>query len=273
METIIVGTDFSLPANNAVNYAVELAKFFNAKLVLVNSYSLPLAGYDSTAPLNMIAALQETSAKRLSDLKKEIIEKNYDFEIECISEIGTPFGVLKDVASRSSADLVVMGMVGEGGFLKRHVLGSATLHVARDLKIPLFIIPQEVKYRRIHQISFACDLDKIEETTLMHTTKYFAAIFDAEVEIVTVDTGKSEEPAKKLETYAFVEKRFQNIKHKNVFIMDKNISRALEYYFKFHKTDLVIVNPKKQSVFQKLFGESVTKNLAFNCEVPLLIVH
>jgi hypothetical protein len=37
METILVVTDFSALANNAVNYAIELAKYFSAKLILVNT--------------------------------------------------------------------------------------------------------------------------------------------------------------------------------------------------------------------------------------------
>ena len=33
MDTILVPTDFSPSATNAVNYAVELAKFFDAKQI------------------------------------------------------------------------------------------------------------------------------------------------------------------------------------------------------------------------------------------------
>jgi len=273
METIIVGTDFSSPANNAVNYAAELAKFFNAKLIIVNGVSLPVGGYDSGAPLDMISVLQETSLNQLNELKKEIIKKNYDFGIECISEVGSSFGVIKDVAARYSAELVVMGMTGEGGFLKKHVLGSSALRVAHDLTIPLFIIPEAASYHRIRQICFACDMDKVEETTLLHTAKYFATVFDAEIELVTVKKNRDDVAWNRGDTYSFIEKRLQNTKHKNVYIKDDNVSQALEYYFKFHKTDLVMVNPKKHGIFQSFFTESVTKSLAFNVEVPLLIIH
>ncbi|HOZ86508.1 MAG TPA: universal stress protein [Bacteroidia bacterium] len=273
METIVVGTDFSAPANNAVDYAVNLAKFFNTKLVLVNAYPLPVAGYDTFLSSEIIASVQDSSIKGLEALRSDIIRKNYDFGIECVSEAGTSAAVVNWVASRCSADLVVMGMVGEGGFLKKHLLGSSALQAARDLTIPLFIVPEAVTYQRVQRICFACDMEKIEEGTLLQTARYFASVFGAEIEIVTVKQSREEVAWNKSETYAVVEKRLRNTKHKSVYIKDNDVSQALEYYFKFHKTDLVLVNPKKHGFFQTLFGESVTENLAFNIEVPLLIIH
>ncbi|PBQ30507.1 hypothetical protein CNR22_01565 [Sphingobacteriaceae bacterium] len=273
METIIVGTDFSLPAQNAVNYAVGLAKHFSAKLVLVNSYSLPIAGYDSLAPLDMISTLQEASRVSLKSLKDEILRENYDFGVECFSYLGTPYGALTDAVAKYSGELVVMGMVGEGSFLKRHIMGSSAVSVARDLEIPTFIVPEAARYRKISSICFACDMDKIEEGTLLYTARDFADIFDAELELVTVDGNDKELVYDKSETYAFAEKRLQGIKHKQVHIEDKNVSKALEYYFKFHKTDVVMVNPRKHTLLQKLFTESVTKSLAYTLETPLLVIH
>jgi len=273
METIIVGTDFSLPATNAVNYASGLAKFFSARLILVNAFSLPLAGYDSMEPLDMIAELQQNSVSRLNELKNDIIKRNYDFGIECVSAIGSSFATMRDVANKYSADLAVMGMVGEGSFVKKYLVGSSAIHSARELSIPLFIVPEAAKYHKIHQIAFACDMEKIEETTLLHSAKYFASVFDAEIELVTVNQNSDDGAWNKNEPCSFVEKRLETVRHKNVHIRDNNVSQALQYYFKFHKTDLVIVNPKKHGFFQTLFAESITKNLAFSMEVPLLIIH
>lgn len=273
METIIVGTDFSVPANNAVIYAGELARYFSARLILVNSYSLPLGASDSMTSLHMISELRDHSLQKLEALKKEMILKSYDFGIDCIAELGSPTEVITSVAEQNSADLIVMGMIGEGSFLKRNFLGSSALSVSRNSEIPLFIVPEAVKYHRIHQICFACDLENIEENTLLYTAKYFAAVFDAEIELVTVKKAGKEVILEKPEIHAFVEERLQNIPHKSVYIKDDSSARALEYYFRFHKTDLVMINPRKHNFFKSLFSESVTKHLAFSVEVPLLIIH
>ena len=68
MDTILVPTDFSAPANNAVNYAVELAKFFDAKLVLVNAYAIPPASYEVGISIEIISAMREQAEKQLEEL-------------------------------------------------------------------------------------------------------------------------------------------------------------------------------------------------------------
>lgn len=273
METIIVGTDFSLPAQNAVNYGVELAKHFSAKLVLVNSFSLPVGGFDSAAPMDMIAVLQDGSLNGLRELKQSIIKNNYDFGIECVSQVGSPYSVIKDAVEKYSGDLVVTGMVGEAGFLKRHLIGSSAISLAKNLQVPTFIIPEFATYHKIQNICFACDTDKIEEDNLIYTARNFSKIFDAELEIVSIDDRDQELVFDKSETYAFVEERLQGVKHKQVHIEDKDVSKALEYYFKFHKTDVVMVNPKKHTLLEKLFTKSITKTLAYTLKIPILVVH
>lgn len=273
METIIVGTDFSVPAQNAVNYAVELSKYLGTRLILVNSFTLPLGGYDSTAPFEMIGAFQDASQKGLQELKEEILKKNYDFGIECFSQMGTVLSVIESAAAKYSADLIVMGMVGEGSFVKRHLIGSSAVSVARKIEIPTFIIPEAVRYHRIEKMCFACDTDKLEEGTLIYTARDLSEVFNAELEIVSVSKGDEELVFDKSETYTFIEKRLQGIKHKQVQIEDADVSKALEYYFKFHTTDLVMVNPQKHSFFHKMFNESITKILAFTIKTPLLLIH
>ncbi|PBQ33708.1 hypothetical protein CNR22_18620 [Sphingobacteriaceae bacterium] len=273
MKTILVGTDFSSPAKNAVYYAAELAKFFSAKLVLVNAVPMPLGGYDTGAPLEVMADLMENSKTLLKSLKQELIRKDYSADIAVVSEIGNAFTVMKDVAASHSADMLVMGMVGEGGFLKQHLIGSFALRAARELTLPLFIVPETAEYRRIHHICFACDMDKIKESTVLYTAKYFATAFDAEIELVTVEKKDMALVSSKDEPYTFLEQRLENTKHKTVYIKDNNVARALDYYLKFHTTDLVMVNPKKHTFFETLFEESVTRKLAFSVQVPLLIVH
>ncbi|MBK7818144.1 MAG: universal stress protein [Sphingobacteriaceae bacterium] len=43
MKTILVPTDFSRVSNNAIDYAAELAVFSKSKLILFNSYHIPVA--------------------------------------------------------------------------------------------------------------------------------------------------------------------------------------------------------------------------------------
>ncbi len=273
METILVPTDFSPSANNATDYAVELAKFFDAKLILTNAYSMPPVNYEAGFSVEIVTALQETAVKQLENLKKQLLLKNEHLTIECEVEMGTPYDVIQSTTKKYNADLIVMGIVGEAGKLKEHLIGSSAVKVARHLEIPTFIIPENVKYHRIHHISFACDMEKTEETVLVYIAKYFSKMFDADLEVVNVEKPEEEISEDKAKTSVFMERKLDTVKHKTVYVTGNNVAKDLESYFQTHPTDVIMLNPKKHNIFHNLFTESVTKELAFHAQQPILAIH
>ncbi len=276
MNTILVPTDFSPAASNAIDYAVELAKFFNARIVLVHAFALPITSHDAGMTLQMHSLLQEAAKENLETIRKEIYAKHkVDFDISCIAEAGPAYDVIKIVSAKEYADLIVMGMVRRAGKLKEHFIGSTSLEVARKLEIPTFIIPENIKYHRVHKISFACDLKATEETDLVYLAKYFSNIFGAELEVVNVENIEEEVSVEKAQTSDFIEKKLENTPHKIVRITKEggNVGHELEDYFNSHPTDIAIVNPKKHNVFYYLFNRSITKELMFHSKLPILAIH
>lgn len=273
METLLLATDFSRPANNAAEYAAHLARFLNARLVLVHAFSLPLGGYDMTAPLETMREMQAKALEKLKLIRDQLIAHSYDFGIETYAELGATGTVIADAATKLGADLLIMGMTGEAGVVKKHLIGSNALHAARHLSCPVLIIPEDVQYKPIRTISLAAEMQGMDEKTLLYAARGIASTFNAELEIVTVEKQDKEKVWTTPENYSFVERRLKGFRHKQVHLREDNVAQALEYYFKFHETDLVIVNPKKHTVFQKLFTESITRHLVFHSRVPLLIIH
>ena len=275
MKTILIATDFSDSADNALNYGIELAKYFSTKLILVNSYPMPYSSFETGGmPGEMIAVMQEASAGGLLNLKKKIEQSGkYNSEIECYSDMGFAEDVIMDVAKKVEADLIVMGIIGDGAKTKNHLIGGTAIKVARNISIPVFIIPNDAKYHPIKKLSFACNLDKTEESDLVYISKYFSKIFDAELEIINVEEPNEEFSSLKSKTINVIEKKLQTVPHKSVLLTEKNVGKTLEDYFNEHPTDVVIVNPRKHSLFHNLFSHSISKELAFNCKYPLLCVH
>jgi nucleotide-binding universal stress UspA family protein len=274
MEIILVATDFSDSASNAVDYAVELAKLFTAKIVLVNTYNLPYSTYETGTAGDIINVIRESSVSSLDHLKKRIEKENKNnFEIECYSDFGFAEDMIIENANKVNADLIVIGITGEGGKIKENLIGSTAIKVARNTDTPVFIIPGDVKYHPIHKISFACDLNKTEESDLIYVSRYFGKLFNAELEVVNVEEPGEEFTEEKSKTYAVLNKKLETIPHKSVFITEKHPGKALEDYFTDHPTDLVMVNPRKHNLFHNLFSHSIAKELAFHCKVPLLCVH
>ena len=273
MERLLVATDFSLPADNAVSYAANLAKFFSAELVLVHAYTLPVGSYDTLYPLNLLAETRSYAEGHLNTMKEELIRDNYDFGITCFVGPGTVHDIVKEALSLYPADLIIMGMVGDAGKIKEHLIGSNTLHLSKKFDLPILVVPEGVTYQKIQRVGLAYDMDGGPDDQLLYSARDLAQIFNAELEVVTVKKSEEGLTWNSPENYTFIDQVLKNVKHKNVHISDKRADLALEYYFKFHETDLILVKPRKLGIFQTLFSGSLTKHLAFHIQVPLLIIH
>lgn len=274
MKTILLATDFSTASNNAADYALELVKYFGSKLIILNAYPLPAANYDTGLPTDVITNLHLISEEGLDQLKKWLVKNGgLDSEIECLSVMGSTLEVIEEECKKKKVNLAVMGIVGEAGKIKEHIIGSTSLKAARHLQVPLFIIPDGIKYKRIHKLSFACDMDHTEESTTIYTAKYFSKLFDAELEIINIEDPEKERSIAKAASLDFVEEKLEFVNHKTFLLAEKDAALGLEDHYKNYPSDVIILNPKKHNVFQTLFSASVTKKLIFHSKIPLLIIH
>ena len=66
---------------------------------------------------------------------------------------------------------------------------------------------------------------------------------------------------------------FSAIKHKLITIQDNDVPEAIKVYLQLNKPDVLIINPKKHDLFEKIFHKSVTKKLAFHSSIPVLSIH
>ncbi len=273
MKTILVPTDFSVASRNAVKYAAELAKHFGSKLVLLNAYSMPVSAYDTLPPVDLLSSTEENAKTSLSEMAGSINNESMWLNVETLSRIGSAQNVISEVAAEVQADAIVMGIVGEAGKIKERLIGSTTLDIARDVEIPLFIIPEGVVYEKVGTISFACDIDNLYGSRILDNIKDFCHLFNAKLEIVNIEKPEMETDPLRIRNLNFMESILTDVDHETIVVNENNAHEALQNYFMNHHADLIVLNPKKQNFFQAMFHKSMTKTLAFHVKSPMLIVH
>src|SRR5262245_789811 len=98
MKTIIVPTDFSPVASNALHYALEMARAINAGIILLNTYQVPVSYSDSpVSPINSISIddIRRSSEQRLEDLRLDVIRvTDSSVQVTTESELGNTLDVL-----------------------------------------------------------------------------------------------------------------------------------------------------------------------------------
>ena len=75
MKTIIVPTDFSAISNNAIDYAVDLAKATGSSLLVFHAYQVPVSMTDVPIVLLSVEDLQKNAESKMDEVKKSLQER------------------------------------------------------------------------------------------------------------------------------------------------------------------------------------------------------
>jgi nucleotide-binding universal stress UspA family protein len=139
-EAIVVGTDGSETAKEAVNEAIRLAKAFDAELHVVSAYK-PLRGaHVSGAPAGAAKVWQPLPDSRVEAVLQEAaaVVRLRDVPVKTHSSEDEPADALLSIASEVGANLIVVGNRGMQG--ARRVLGSVPNKVAHHASCNVLIV-------------------------------------------------------------------------------------------------------------------------------------
>jgi len=140
--TILVPVDFSDHSARAVETARELAKAFEAKLLLLHCYQVSpgaVSPYGIVLPEGFDREVREAAARRLEEWRDKAAADGVNVEA-CLSSTFPSMGIT-DAAGEQKADLIVMGTRGLSG-LKHVLLGSVAERVLRTAPCPVLTVKE-----------------------------------------------------------------------------------------------------------------------------------
>ena len=274
MKTIIVPTDFSPIATNAINFAADMAVNINASLMLLHIYQVPVSMTD--VPVVMVSAeeLRKSSEAKLQEIKDAMTHiTSGKIKVYTEARLGDVSDELEDVCKLIQPFAVIMGTRGTSG-VERILFGSTTLTAIRHLKWPVIVVPPGKEYGTgIKKIGFACDFDKVVETTPIQFIKKMVKEFGAELHVLNVDYEsrhfKPETPEESLMLHTLLEDLSPNYH----FINHADIEDGINEFVEENNIDLLITIPKKHKLLDSLFKHSSTKQLVTQSHVPVMCVH
>lgn len=264
---ILVPTDFSDNANNALEFAKKIAHKEKASITLFYAF---YAVYDFAAQATEIIGQIEQEAKK--ELKKaaeagkaEGLEFNYKLVQGSVSTSVTSF------AYREDYDLIVMGTQGASG-IKKTLIGSNTGHVIKESMVPVLAVPQHAKWDNNDKISVALELEKEEE-------KYFKNLFKMTAplglpyeffHVKTKDNFEKEIEFKGLEGY--IKEKYPQSEISFLMLNAKTAGEGMNAYLDKNKNTMLVMFYKNKTFFEYLFNRSETLEMAYHTHVPLLVI-
>ena len=274
MNKILVPTDFSDTAENAVNYAINMANFFSANLILLHVNQIPVSTPEFGIAAYNFAEVKKDSLDTLNE-KALKIKKEYPqiSQVECFSEIGDSSDLIAEFSKDHDVDILVMGNSGHGSKFKKNIFGSTSVTVAKKIAVPLIIVPPEVKYKAINNMAYACVYDEqIETSTSLMKVRSLSNEFNSLLSVLHVIPENHLIDEKEANIDVYVENKLSTTEHRTYILTENDVSVGILDFVKDHNMDMIVVEPQKHSLFHSLFHSSVTNELAFFSTVPVLTI-
>ena len=141
--SIVVGTDGSDTAGEAVRQATELAKAIGAKVHLVSAFE-PVGNQRLREERQQVPEDMSWMVNQREDVDATLREaaeriKETGVDVEIYARQGDPADAILDVAEEKDADLIVVGNKGMSG-AKRFLLGSVPNKVSHHAPCSVMII-------------------------------------------------------------------------------------------------------------------------------------
>ena len=274
MKTLLVPTDFSENAVLAMNYAAELAKEWNARLILFHAYEVPYAtGYVSFEALTEEKkSLQASSEKKMKALVHQLHHEHLAMDSVCVD--GDLMNGIAEVVEKYKVSMIVMGTKGASN-LANIIFGSNTSHVIEKAHCPVLAIPDGTAYAKLKNITYATayesgDLDVIQYLISL------AKPFHAQINILHI-TENSEEPVQdKHQMKKFMDLLMAKIDYNNISfqVMDgANMEETLSEYIEQGSADMLVLSTHHRGFFGRIFGKHVTRQMSYHNRVPLMAFH
>lgn len=271
MSTIIVATDFSEVADNAVEYAAQLAKHFQSKLILFNAFKLPVHAANTLLPASAIHELLEENQVLLEG-KADLIGFSYDIKTGHETSFSFVEEELQNLVNKYEADLVVFGMSTKT--FEQDLLGNNTTMAIRKMQFPVLAVPLGAKFNGMKNVLFACDVLRGVPVKILERIKELAKELKSNVEVFFVDQKIEEFKANgtNLVSIDTINDGLDGITYSHKSVRSNAVISEIEKEIVAFEADLLIMIPKKYGFWSSLIHRSKTRMMASGMNIPLLSI-
>lgn len=276
MKKILLPTDFTATSENALIYALEMAKLFKAKLVLLHTFEIPIVD-NQAMPLNYAVIYESIELSNFEQFKqlmpryhKIAEERNLGaIEMQHIVMDGDLLVSIKKVIEQENIDLVVMGTKGANTWVDAF-LGTNTGAVLSSVSVPVLSVPQGAKFQKIQTIAFTTRFRKKDIEALVKVL-VFAKKMQAKVKCLYVKTAHSDVTETTIKRW---ESHFEDETNLKIFIIpSEEVQQTIEDFMVSQDIDMLAMLTYKRNFFLKLFTNTTTQQLSYHLNTPILAFH
>ncbi|GAA4241626.1 MULTISPECIES: universal stress protein [Winogradskyella] len=270
MNKILVPTDFSEQAENALKVAAMLAKSHNAEIYLLHMMEIPTQQTDqgnAESDIPETLFFMKLAQKRFENLMASDYLQGLTVHETVKADI--TFNEIKDSCKEFDIDFIVMGSHGATG-LKEMFVGSNAEKVVRTSDVPVLVIKNEHESFDVSDFVFASDFKNDNKETYKQAVK-FAKAFGSKIHLLLVITSgnfmTSYEAKSRIEDFISGE-TFDN--YTITIHNDNSVEQGILNVSKDINADLIGISTHGRQGIAHFFNGSISEDLVNHAKRPVI---
>jgi nucleotide-binding universal stress UspA family protein len=270
MKRILVPTDFSEDAENALKVAAIIAKKNNSEIFLLHLLELPHQMNDAVTGGRSIPEVM-LFIKKANEMLQKIKNQPYlnEISVNASVQFERAFSGILSFNKKNEIDLIVMGSHGTSG-IEEVLIGSNTEKVVRLSEIPVLVIKKNIRNFKFNNFVFASDFSE-ETKRPFNKMIEFAKIFNANLHLVLICTPNSFKTTKMSEEIMkkFIAS-FEIENYSTQIYNDVNIESGIINFTSSIDADLIGLCTHGRTGFAHFFNGSISEDLVNHTVKPVI---
>ncbi len=271
MKRILVPTDFSEQAENALKVAVQLAKKHDSEIFLLHMLELPLQLVDPARSGSGNLPESLFFMKLAHQQFDEVLSRPYlqGIKIHETVDFQGAFDGIMDISQQHNCDLIIMGSNGVTG-LKEVFIGSNTEKVVRHSQIPVLVIKNEHLNFHVEEFIFATDFTKKMQKPFLEAVS-FAKKMGAKIHLVYINTANKFKTTMYLEN--IMSEFVKDLEFQNYTLNvhnDSSIETGIVNFVMRKKANLIGISTHGRKGLAHLLNGSLSEDLVNHVDMPVI---
>ncbi|MCB0462177.1 MAG: universal stress protein [Flavobacteriaceae bacterium] len=274
MRKILVPTDFSDNAMNALKYALELFKYERSEFFIMHAYQDEI--YTDTSllesePLDKVTKIiRDKSQVQLEKTLKKIneISPNPRHTYHIISANNMLMDEADKIVDDENIDIIVMGTRGKTDDRKL-TFGSHTLQILKYVQCPVLAILAGYKYTQPKHILFPTDYMIPYKRRELKLLCEMAFSYRAIIDLLYISNSKKLS-LRQEDNQKFIKETLSKNSINFKTIKGKSISNAIYKYIRENKIDMLVLVNTRQSFLESILFQSTIDKISLHIDIPFL---
>lgn len=274
MRKILIPTDFSEIAMNAILYGIDLFKYDISEFFILHAYQDEI--YDNEVSLTREslertkATVSKRSLEQLQKIQKTItkISPNPRHTYNIISSDNLLLDETDKIVDDENIDIIVMGTRGKTNN-KKITFGSHTLQVLKYVQCPVLVIPENYKYTKPRHVLFPTDYLIPYKRRELKLLCEMVSPYRAKIDMLYI--SKSDKLSMRQEDNRdFLKETLCKNVINFLVVNSKDIVNTIYKYINENKIDMLVMVNTRHSFLENILFQSTIDEFTLNLDIPFL---